>query len=404
MTAPLDGIKVVEIATFVAAPGAGALLADLGADVVKLEVAHGEVYRHSVPRMAGYDSDFPEAPHFQMDNRGKRSLTLDLTQTPARDALRKVIDGADVVLTNMLPGRLVKYGLDADSLRLANPELIVAHLNGYGQEGAEADWPAFDYTAYWSRTGFMDILHEPDSPPAYLRPGVGDHAASLSLVTGILSALRVRDKTGEGQVIDVNLLHIGFYIQGNDMSQALVTRQTPPAHDRRAPRNPLWNHYQTKGGRWLFLVMIESDRYFPLLCDAIERPEFATDERFNGAVSRYRNNVELVKRLDEIFAQRPLEEWEDILTRTRLIWAPVRTMAEAIEDEQAHANGVFATVNHPTAGDFQTVTPPLRMSGHDMSGVRPAAPALGADNEDVLREAGLDAAAIAAALPPKAAD
>ena len=227
MTAPLDGIRVVEIASFVAAPAAGALLADLGAEVVKVEVPEGEVYRNTRPRMLGYKSDFDAAPHFQMDNRGKRSLGLDLGRPAAREALERVIAVADVVLTNMLPTRLAKYGLDAETLRARRPELIVARLSGYGPDGDEADRPAFDYSAFWARTGLMHQLREPDAPPAWLRPGVGDHSASLALTSGILAALRMRDRDGQGQVIDVSLQHIGFYIEGNDATMTLVTGQSP---------------------------------------------------------------------------------------------------------------------------------------------------------------------------------
>ena len=277
MTAALTGIRVVEIASFVAAPAAGALLADLGAEVIKVEVPGGEIYRRTRPRMLGYRGDFELAPHFEMDNRGKRSLVLDLSRDDARRALAAVIDRCDVVLTNMLPARRKKYGLDAATLRARKPDLICAALSGYGPQGPDKDTPAFDYAAYWARTGLMHQLREPDSPPAWQRPGIGDHAASLALCTGILSALRVRDASGEGQDIDVSLMHVGYYIQGNDTAMTLVTDETPPMHDRRNPRNALWNHYRTADDRWLFLVMIESDRYWSALCHAIDRPELLED-------------------------------------------------------------------------------------------------------------------------------
>ncbi|MCG8588464.1 MAG: CoA transferase [Proteobacteria bacterium] len=397
MRAPLAGIRVVEIASYVAAPAAGALLADLGADVVKVEVAKGEVYRHSTPRVTGIRSEFPEAPHFQMDNRGKRSLTLDLTSADARAALRRVIARADVVLTNMLPQRLEKYGLDAARLRGERPELIFASLSGYGPEGPDAETPAFDYTAYWARTGLMHQLHEPDAPPAFQRPGLGDHAASLALVSGILAALRTRDRDGVGQEVSVALQHIGFYVQGNDAAMTLATGQEPPRHDRRQPRNPLWNHYATRDGRWVFLVMIESDRYWPALCRALERPEWLEDERFAGAVPRYRNSAALAERLAACFAEKTLAEWTAQLEGRGLIWAPVQTLEEAVRDPQARANGVFAVVSHPEAGEFETVAPPVRLSAHPMPANRPA-PALGADAEAVLAEAGLGPDEIAAAL------
>ncbi len=402
MTAPLEGIRVVEIASFVAAPAAGALLRDLGAEVVKVEVPGGEIYRHSVPRMSGIRHDFSEAPHFQMDNRGKQSLTLDLTREPARDALLALVDRADVVLTNMLPARQKKYGLDPESLRAERPELICARVSGYGPDGAEADEPAFDYTAYWARTGFMDTMRDRDVPPSFLRPGVGDHALALSVVTGVLAALRVRDAGGEGQVIDVNLMHVGLYIQGNDASHALATGQAPPKHDRSRPRNPLWNHYRTRDDRWIFLVMIESDRYWPILCKALGLDTLAEEERFAGAASRYRNSEELTARLAERIGERTLDEWRTALSQYRLIWAPVLTLEEAVDESAAEAAGAFQTVVHPTAGSFRSLAAPLRMSGHDLRSDA-AAPVLGGDSRAVLAEAGLSEPEIEAALGPEPA-
>jgi len=397
MTAPLAGIRVVEIASFVAAPAAGALLADLGAEVVKVEVPRGEIYRYSTPRTGGYKSDFPEAPHFQMDNRGKRSLVLDVTRPAARDALARVIARADVVLTNLLPQRQQKYGLDAKTLRAGRPQLICASMSGYGTEGPDATEPAFDYTAYWARAGFMNTMRDADVAPSFLRPGVGDHAAALAIVAGILAALRVRDRTGEGQVVDVSLMHTSFYIQGNDAANTLVTGQSPPNHDRNRPRNPLWNHYPTKDGRWLFLVMIESDRYWPELCRALELEELAADERFAGAIARYRNSEALTQRIASRIALHTQDEWRVLLKDARLIWSPVQTLAEAIADPQAEAGGVFHEIEHPVAGRFRTVSAPMRLSGFDLRSER-AAPPLGADSRDVLAEAGLCDAEIDRAL------
>lgn len=388
MTAPLDGIRVVELASFVAAPSAGALLADLGAEIVKIEIPEGEIYRHSRPRLQGIKHDFPEAPQFQMDNRGKRSLAIDLTKPAGQKATRALVDKADIFLTNMLPHRLERYGLDPETLRKARPELIIGILSGYGREGPDALRPSFDYTAYWARSGMMDQMRDAEAVPTFLRPGVGDHAAGLSLVTGILSALRMRDKDGVGQVIDVSLMHMGLYIQGNDAAQALATGEAPPAHDRRKPRNPLWNQYQTADGRWVFLVMIESERYWKPFCEIIGRTDLLAEERFSDARGRYRNSAELVEILAGVLASKTLAEWEETFRDQKVIWAPVLTLSEACEDPQALATGMFTEVDHPVAGTYPTIAPPLKMSRHEMRGEKPA-PALGADNEALLREAGL---------------
>ena len=397
MSAPLAGIRVVEIATFVAAPSAGALLADLGAEVIKVEVPAGELYRHARPRMNGFKSDFDGSPPFEMENRGKRSLTLDLTSPAANAALQRVIDDADVVQTNMLPARCQRFGLDGASLRAQRPRLIYASLTGYGHGGNEADTPAFDYTAYWARTGMMDLTRAPGAVPAFQRPGVGDHAAGLSLVCGIFAALRMRDSSGLGQEIDVSLLQIGLYIQGNDIAQTLVARQTPPVHDRESPRNPLWNLYPTKDDRWLFLVMIDSIRYWPPFCQAIGKAEWVNDSRFSGPVERYRNGRDLVALLDDIFRQRSLTEWEAELADHSLIWSPMREMSETVDDPQVRAMGYLREVDHPRLGKFQTMGPPLALSAHEMAANSPA-PDLGADSRAILEEAGLSAAEIDAAL------
>jgi len=393
MPIPLDGIRVVEVASFVAAPACGALLADLGAEVIKVEVPWGEIYRHSQPRFAGYDSDFAGSPHFHMDNRGKRSLALDLALPQAVEALHRVVGTADVLLTNLLPARQRKYGLDPEALHERQPDLIIARLSGYGPEGECADEPAFDYSTYWARTGLMDQLHEPDAPPPFQRPGMGDHSASLALAVGILAALRTRERDGRGQVIDVSLQHIGFYIEGNDAAMTLVTGQSPPRHDRRRARNPLWNHYRCKDGRWLFLVMIESDRYWKTFCQAVGAEALSSDPRYADAVGRYRNAEQLIAELDARFETRTRDEWAAILSRERLIWAPVLEVSEAVQDPPALAYGSFPTVDHPELGRFRTIAPPLRMSHSPMPGTAPA-PRLGADTRAILEETGVDAESI----------
>ncbi len=399
LAGPLAGIRVVEIASFVAVPAAGALLADLGAEVIKVEVPWGEIYRHSRPKLAGFANDFPAGPPFQMDNRGKRSLAIDLALPQAREALSKVIARADIVITNVLPERLAKYHLDPEHLRGERPDLIVGRVSGYGADGPRADDPAFDYTAFWALSGLMDSMRDPAAPPAWMRPGVGDHSASLALVAGILAALRTRDAGGGGQVVDVTLQQIGYYINGNDTAYALVTGELPPRHDRKAPRNPLWNHYPCRGEpcrgeRWLFLVMIDSDRYWPALCRALDQEALATDPRFVDAISRYQNARDLVALLDGLFAERSLEAWGEAFARERLIWAPMRTLDEAVRDANAEATGCFATVEHPQFGRFRTVAPPVKLSAHPMPGTA-VAPLLSADTAAVLREAGVDEETVA---------
>ena len=394
MNGPLHGIRVLEIANYIAAPAAASLLAELGADVVKVEVPWGEVYRNATPRRNGYASDFDLGLCFEMDNRRKRSVALDLALPQSQEALAKLIDRADIVITNVLPGRLAKFGLDAATLRAERPALILARMGGFSADGPQADAPGFDQTAFFALSGLMDQQRDPDSPPAFPRGGAGDHPSALALVSGVLAALRMRDQTGEGQIVDVNLQQVGLYVNGNDSSQSVVTGEVPPRHDRRAPRNPLWNFYQCGDGRWLFLVMLDSNAYWPRLVAALDRPELGEDSRFGDAVGRFKNSKELVEILDGIFATRTLGEWTEHFETQRVIAAPIRTVAEATADPVARENGCFVEVDHPQHGRFESVAPPFQLSGFRLEGTSPA-PALAQHTEEVLREAGVDEETIA---------
>ncbi|MGH0035570.1 MAG: CaiB/BaiF CoA transferase family protein [Myxococcota bacterium] len=393
---PLSDLRVVEVAHYVAVPAAGALLADLGAEVIKVEQPpRGELLRRTRLKYAGYATEFDESPVFQMENRGKRSIVLDLTRDVERDALMRIVDRADVVITNLLPARRRKYGLDHESLLARRPELVVGAISGYGLGGEEADRPAFDYAAYHARSGMMDAMRDEGLPPSLLRPGVGDHAAGVNLVCGILTALRSRERTGRGAYVDVSLLQTGLHILGNDVANTLVSREPVRRHDRRTAMNPLWNSYPVAEDRWILLVMIDPRPYWPRLCRAIGREELVHDSRFEDDFARAANAAALIAILESVFAERSLEEWGERLDAEGLIWAPVKRVDEAIEDAQARELGYLPEIEHEDVGRFRTVAPPFRIQGADLTPTS-AAPALDADGEDVLREAGLDAEQIAA--------
>ncbi|HYB13477.1 MAG TPA: CoA transferase, partial [Myxococcota bacterium] len=361
MQRPLDGMRVVEVASYVAVPAAGALLADLGAEVVKVEVPKGELYRRTRPKYAGYATEFPENPPFHMDNRGKRSLALDLTRPEAREAVVRLIDRAEIFITNLLPNRRRRFGLDHETLLTRHPRLVMGAINGYGIAGEESDRPAFDYAAYWARTGLMDMMRDEGLAPSLQRPAVGDHAAAVNLVCGILAALRLRDATGKGQYVDVSLLQTGFHILGSDIANVLVTKEPARRHDRRAPLNPLWNSYPVAGERWLLLVMIDPEPYWPKLCAALDRQDLLADPRFADGWKRGAHAVALAQELERTFLSKTLEEWRPVLDAAGLIWAPVLRVDEAIQDPQARAMGYFYEIEHPSAGRFETVAPPFRI-------------------------------------------
>jgi crotonobetainyl-CoA:carnitine CoA-transferase CaiB-like acyl-CoA transferase len=388
----------VEVAHWVAVPAAGALLADLGADVVKIEPPpRGEIYRRSRPRYAGYASEFPESPAFHMDNRGKRCLALDLERPEVRAAILRLIDRADVFLTNLLPYRRTRYGLDHETLLARRPSLIVAAISGYGLGGQEADRPAFDYAAYWARTGMMDLMRDEGVPPSLQRPAVGDHAAASNLVCAILSALRLRDRDGRGRYVETSLLQTGFHVLGADLATALVTREPVRRHDRRTAPNPLWNSYPVAGGRWLLLVMIEADRYWPALCAALEAPELEADPRFADGFARMANAAELIAELERRFGARPLEAWAPRLDAAGLIWAPMQSVLDAVDDPQARAMGYVRTLEHE-AGPIETVGPPFRIEGTHLGASRGASP-VNADARALFAEVGLGEDEIQKLLP-----
>lgn len=391
---PLSDVRVVEVASFVAVPAAGAMLADLGAQVIKVEVPHGEIYRKGRPRFQGFDSDFPESPAFQMDNRGKRSAALDLSRADVREALLRVIEAADVMITNLLPERRRRYGLDHESLLARKPSLVVGGISGYGLGGPRENEPAFDYTAYWARGGLMDLLRDADVAPSMQRPGIGDHAAASNLVVGLLAALRERDRTGRGTYVDVSLRSTALHILGTDVSNALVTGECPKRHDRKSPTNALWNTYPVADeDRWLMLCMIEPDRYWEVFCRAIGREDLLADERFADGWKRTTHAADLVAELEATFRTRTLDEWEKVLGDARLIWAPVRRADEVARDVSAREHGHFHEIEHVEAGPFETVSCPIRILGHDLQRRAAAAP-LGADTRAVLAEAGLAEAEI----------
>ncbi len=389
MSLPLAGIRVVEVAHYVAVPAAGALLADLGAEVIKVEPPpKGEIYRRGRLKYMGYETEFPEYPPFHMDNRGKRSIVLDLARSEAREALVRMLAHAEVFITNLLPGRREKYGLDHETLLARYPRLVMGAISGYGMGGDESDRPAFDYAAYWARTGMMDVMRDEGVAPSLLRPGVGDHAAASNLVCGILAALRLVEAEGQGRYVDVSLLQTGFHILGNDLATALVTRQPVRRHDRRAPQNALWNSYEVAGGRWILLVMIDIDRYWPQFCAAIERLDLRDDPRFAEPFERMKHTPALSAEIEKAFASRTLEEWRPRLDAAGLIWSPVNRVEEAIHDPQARALGYIQEIEHARAGCFETVGPPFRIEGVRLGARRPISD-LHADAEAILREAGL---------------
>lgn len=405
MSAPLAGVRVVEAATWLAAPAAAALLADLGAEVTKIEPPGGDPWRGFDARSMGF-ADAPAAnAAFELDNRGKRSIAIDLERPGGPELARRLCAGADVFVTNLM--RRERWGLDAAALRAANPELILAAVSGYGERGPDAGREGFDYAAFWARSGIMALSGEPDSPPPFCRTGQGDHAAALALLAAVLAALRLRDAGGGGSEVGVSLLHAGLWTIGADAvtADALGGAQ-PRRYDRARPWNPIRNSYRTRDGRWLLLGMTQGDRFWPrfaaLAAEAGGGPDgggaWARDPRFATLAGRREHAGELRGRIEALIAGDTLAGWARRLDAAGLVWAPVSTLGEAVADPQAAANGVFADVpgsgGGPEDGARRTLAAPFRLSGAETAPRGPA-PAPGEHTAEVLAGLGLGDAEIA---------
>lgn len=385
--APLEGVRVVELAGWMAGPGAAAIMRDMGADVVKVEPLRGDPVRGVLRQPGRPEGAVPIDAGYQMDNRGKRGIAVAVNTEQGQELVRSLIDRADVFITNLLGRRQEKYGLDADTLLARNPKLIHATLTGYGLTGPDAARPGFDITAFFGRGGITESITEPGSQAPRARPAQGDHAAALALTTAVLAALRLVERTGEGQVIDVNLLATAAWTMSTDLSSTLVDGQNPPILGRRRRWHALQESFRTADDRWVLLFMPEP-HWWPRFCDAVGRPEWATDPQFETVPLRKEHMPELTDLMDALFASRTLAEWGELFDAKGFTWAPAATVAEFAGDPHAAAVGLFPEITHPTAGTFRTVAAPLKLRGADIA-PRGAAPDVGQHTAQVLGELGL---------------
>ena len=380
----LEGIRVVEMGLWVAGPAAAGLLADWGADVIKVEPPSGDPMRAFFRLSTG--SKVERNPPFDLDNRGKRSVALDLRVPAAREAAQRIVDRADVFVTNLRAAALARAGLAYEDVRAENPRLIYAGLSGYGQRGPEKDRAAFDYAAFWARAGAMASLGEPEGPPPTQRPAMGDHPAGLALAGAVAAALYHRERTGQGQEVHLSLFHAGMWMMATDIQTCLITGLGAAPTGRLVP-NALWNHYKAKDEKWFHLVMLQADRYWSGFCAALERPDLEHDERYADIFVRAQHGAELIAALDEIFATRTRAEWAERFDRHQLVWGPVQSITDVVADPQARALDAFAKVQHRSGDDIEIVRSPVDF-GATPASVRHGAPELGEHTEAVLLEYG----------------
>ena len=383
----LDDITVVELANWVAGPSATALMADMGATVIKVEPLSGDGMRGKL-RQPNRPEGEPRTDYpFHLSNRGKQSVAVDLGDPRGSDIVRTLAQQADVLVTNLLPGRLARFGLAADDLRAANPRLIYALVTGFGTDGEDADRIGFDLTAFFARGAIMGLIGEPDAPPPSFRPGQGDHPTGLALLSAVLAALRVRDRTGEGQVVETALLRSAAWSIGCDVSVALIDRHQPSKRGRKQAISPLNTQYRCGDGVWINLSA-QDQRLWPRFCEAVGRPDLADDARFATPVDRFKNGEEIVGIFDEVFGSRPFAEWVGPLDASGVVWAKVATLPDLVDDPAARAMGMFAEVDHPDVGRFETLAAPFTLRSTPPA-VRGPAPDVGQHTREVLARAGV---------------
>ena len=387
MAGPLEGLRVIELGVWVAGPAAGGILADWGADVIKIEPPAGDPAR-TFGRMLGippHDRQH-ESPPFEMDNRGKRSVVLDLTTDNGRAHALDLLTDADVFITNIRTGALRRIGLDFESLTAANPRLVYGLITGYGNEGPDADRPAYDVAAFWARAGLAHLLTRPGDTPPFQRGGMGDHSVGMTLAGAVCAALVARTRTGAGQLVSTSLYRQGAYTVSFDLTTFLISGQPIAIGQRETMGNPCMNNYTAGDGRRFWLVGLQGDRHWPALCAAVGRPEWLVDERYATARARAVNAAGLVAELDAVFAAKPLDEWAEAFgAQPELFWSPINSMEDVVADEQFHAGGGVVYVPAQDGSSVPMVATPADFSATPCD-VRGCAPALGEHTEGVLAD------------------
>jgi crotonobetainyl-CoA:carnitine CoA-transferase CaiB-like acyl-CoA transferase len=380
-------VRVLEGAGWTFVPSAGAVLADLGADVIKVEPPTGDPQR-GLKNMLNLSMDGPN-PFNEIPNRGKRSITLDLANPAARAILLKIAAVSDVFLTSTLPEIRAKHRYDVADIQAVKPDIIYAKGSGWGPNGPMKNVGGFDAAAAWASSG-MGYKMTPEGSglgPIVQPPAFYDLQGGNTIAGAIGIALFKRERTGEGSVIDVSLMNVGLWTMAPDIVGAPYGAVMKVS--REEPGNPIANWYKTADDRWIMLVCLQADRYWAEFCGVIERPDLIDDARYEDAAVRFENRRACVAELDAVFASRPLEEWIQRFEPFTGVWAPFINFDEIHRHQQVEPNGFLPTVTGLDGNEFRLVAPPMQFDGEPTTPAGPA-PELGQHTELVLLDAGLD--------------
>jgi formyl-CoA transferase len=385
-----EGLKVLDCASFIAAPAAATVLSDFGADVIKIEPpGSGDPYRN-LPNLPGY----PVSPHnyaWMLESRNKKSLALDLGKPEGQDVLRRLVTQADVFITNFPPAVRQRLGITYEELAPLNERLIYASFTGYGEKGEEANKPGFDSNAYWARSGLMDLVRaDLDTTPARSVAGMGDHPCAMALYGAIVTALYRRERTGKGSHVSSNLMANGIWASGVLAQAKLCGAKFQERRPRERALNAVTNHYKCRDGRWIILSLLNEERQWPALARCIGREEFVSDPRFATKADRHARSLELIKLFDDIFATKDLAEWRKILDGNGLVFGVVGILDDIPGDRQMLENDVLVPFERD---GMLTINSPIWVDGAKKKQPHHP-PGIGEHSDEVLRTAGYDETSI----------
>ena len=384
VTKPFQGVRVLEVAAWTFVPAAGAILADLGADVVKVEPPTGDPQRGLRNALQSGDPAAPN-PFVEIPNRGKRSITVDLSSDGGRTVVLDLARTADVFLTSYLEPVRRKLGIEVEDLRAVNDRIVYVRGSGWGPRGPMADQGGFDLAAAWATSSMAMRMTRGADEPMWQPPGFYDLQGANTIVGAIGTALFHRAQTGESSVVDVSLLNVGMWSLSPDL-MAAASAGPQPEHDRTIVSSPVVNSYRTADDRWLYLVCLQADRYWHELCEVIGRSDLAVDTRFADASTRAANAEACIRELDATFVTRTLAEWRDTLASFSGVWAPALRPVEVRSHPQVDANSYLAPGASSAGREYHLPAPPVQFGAP----VVPAGPApeVGQHTEDLLRELG----------------
>jgi crotonobetainyl-CoA:carnitine CoA-transferase CaiB-like acyl-CoA transferase len=385
-----SGLKVVELASFIAGPSAAVILSDFGADVVKVEPPTGDTWRigHKIPPQPRAKDAYP----FHLANRNKRGITLDLKSPSAQEVLERLVKWADVLIVNTPHPARKRLKLEYDDVARWNQRLIYADLTGLGEKGPDAGLPGFDITAYWARSGLLSMTRDAGAPPTWPVAGSGDNATAVGLYSAIVTALYRRERTGKGAYVTTSLLAEGVWSASVFIQAALCEANFFGLHDRTHPANAALNVYKASDGTW-FVLVVTPDK-LAAVAKAIGREDLLTDPRFSDPARLMQNMPQLSATFDEVFGLRPMTHWYEIFNGVHVTFGAIRGPQEVINDPQLKANDIVVPLEG--AGDklTSTISSPIQVHGVTKVPAR-RAPEIGEHNEEVLKELGFDANEIA---------